>query len=299
MIERVIYEKDKGKILELAENIFSETHIQSIERLGGMTNHTYRVRLNCGEYIFRISGEGTEELIDRMAEKICTELACSLDIDAKLLYFNEKTGVKITEYIKDAETMSDRSLKKEENLTMVAKLLKLLHTCGQDTGVPFRVFDVAKEYEDFIRKNNVCLFEDYEEKKTIVLDMKEELDKKQIPLVPCHNDPLCENWIRDKKRMYLVDWEYAGMNDALWDVADVSLEAGLDEREKEILLEAYFEGNVSSDDRKRYDTNKVFIDYLWSLWGLTRVPFDSAMQEYAVQRWERMKENMKIACRGI
>lgn len=294
MAERIVYEIDREKIQKLACEIFESTSVQNITRLGGMTNHTYHVLLDCGEYIFRIAGEGTKELIDRTAEKTSTELACALDIDAKLLYFNENDGAKVTEYIKNAETMTDESLKITENLRMAAELLRTLHTCGKDTGVPFQVFDVAKGYEDFISKNKVCFFEDYKEKKNIVLNMKEELEKGKMPKVPCHNDPLCENWIRNEKRMYLIDWEYAGMNDALWDVADVAIEAGLNKKEEEILLNMYFNGQVYSEDRKRYQVEKVFIDFLWSLWGLTRVPFEKEMKKYAIQRWDRMKKNILV-----
>lgn len=292
MTKNTTYEKDRKMILKLAEDILGSKNLKRIERMGGMTNHSYRIILDCGDYVFRIAGEGTDELIDRKAEKISTELGCSLNIDTKLLYFNEKTGAKITEYIEDAETMSKERLKDPENLKMAACLLRTLHTCGKDTHVPFRVFEIAADYENFIRKNQVCLFEDYEEKKNQVLSIKKDLDKKQTLLVPCHNDPLCENWIKGKDRMYLIDWEYAGMNDPLWDVADVSIEAALNTDEEEILLNAYFEERISSESRIRYNANKVFIDFLWSLWGLTRVPFDEGMTEYAEKRWERMKRNM-------
>ncbi len=56
--------------------------------------------------------------------------------------------------------------------------------------------------------------------------IKDRMNKLAITKTPCHNDPLCENWLRDPKRIYLVDWEYAGMNDPLWDLADISIEAG-------------------------------------------------------------------------
>src|SRR3546814_6973911 len=41
-------------------------------------------------------------------------------------------------------------------------------------------------------------------------------------------DPLCENFLDDGRRMWIVDWEYSGMNDPLWDLGDVSVEAGFD-----------------------------------------------------------------------
>src|SRR3546814_3886901 len=54
------------------------------------------------------------------------------------------------------------------------------------------------------------------------------LDANPLPLAPCHCDPLCENFLDDGRRMWIVDWEYSGMNDPLWDLGDVSVEAGFD-----------------------------------------------------------------------
>ncbi len=70
-----------------------------IERLGGLTNHTYKTTLPGGkEVVVRIPGEGTEEMIVRGDEKVSTQLANDLGIDAALLYFGAD-GAKVSEYI--------------------------------------------------------------------------------------------------------------------------------------------------------------------------------------------------------
>lgn len=285
--------EDVLEIIRLSEKYFHTDEVLKIERMGGMTNHSYHVVIGDGEYAFRIAGEGTEELIDREQESRSTKLACDLDIDTKILVFDEKTGVKIGAYIKDAETMSQETLRQEPHLKMAAGILSRLHCCGVDTKVPFQVFEVAEDYEKFMRDNGVPFFDDYENMKSRIMALKEELGNTK--LVPCHNDPLCENWVKGADRLYLIDWEYAGMNDALWDVADVAIEADLNEEQEEFLLNEYFAAQglrMSADDRKRYQANKVFIDFLWSLWGKTRVPFEAEMEDYAQARYERMKKNL-------
>ncbi|MBR6236967.1 MAG: hypothetical protein IKR16_04425, partial [Firmicutes bacterium] len=106
-----IIKEDIAKIRKLLNDVVGTDSYKSLERLGGLTNHTYHAVLDDGrEYVVRIPGEGTEEMIIRSDEKISTQLACKLDVDARMLYFGDD-GSKVTEYIKDAVTMTPDSLK--------------------------------------------------------------------------------------------------------------------------------------------------------------------------------------------
>ena len=292
---RKIIEKDTVAIKELLNSILGISDYTEVVRLGGLTNHTYRVTVTGGaEYLFRIPGEGTEELINRGEEKISTELACKLEIDADLIYFGED-GTKISAYIKSAVTMSPETMGQESSIKEAARVFKKLHNCGVDTGVRFDVFDMAASYEKFITENNVELYNDYMEIKAAVTNIKCGLDKEhKSPTVPCHNDPLCENWIDSHGRLFLVDWEYSGMNDGMWDLADVSIEADYGRAEDELLLKEYLGRSATVLDKRRFSANKIYLDYLWTLWGKTRVPFDGEpMEEYALERYIRLKKNIK------
>ena len=68
------------------------------------------------------------------------------------------------------------------------------------------------------------------------------LDAHPAALAPCHCDPLCENFLDTGERMWIVDWEYSGMNDPLWDLGDLSVEGEFGPEEDEELLAAYFGG---------------------------------------------------------
>ena len=290
-----IVEKDIELIKGLLKKVLGTDEYVSLERLGGLTNHTYHVTLADGsEYVVRIPGEGTEELIVRSDERVSTELACRLGVDAQMLYFGDD-GSKVTEYIKNAVTMSAETLRDERRIPQMADIYRRIHSCGEDTGVPFEVFDMAAGYEKIIKDLNVPMFDDYEEQKAKVMAIKAEVDSLiRAPKVPCHNDPLCENWVEGNGRLYLIDWEYAGMNDGMWDVSDVSIEAGYDARLDELLLTAYLGRKPEAADLKHFLANKIYVDLLWTLWAKTRVPYaGQPMEDWAVERYARMKENIK------
>lgn len=295
-MKKEILEKDVLKVRELVEKVLGLHGEMKLERMGGLTNHTYKVLTEDGRrYAVRIPGDGTEELIDRRDEEISTRLACDLEIDAKMLYFG-RDGSKVTEYIPNAITMSPETMRQPEHVRQAAEIFRVLHQCGKNTGVPFEVFDMASGYEKIIRQNQVFLFDDYEEVKSRVMKIKNEIDRKcDTTRVPCHNDPLCENWVVGNGKMYLIDWEYAGMNDGMWDLADVSIEASYSEDEDRLLLQTYLDcSEVSSTCWKQFMANKIYVDYLWTLWAKTRVPYDrEAMEAWAAERYARLKENLK------
>jgi len=287
-------ETDLPQINKVLKKLTADTSCIKMERMGGMTNHSYHVLMDNGENLaVRLPGDGTEKLICRPDEKVSTELACSLDIDSDLLYFGED-GTKVSKYIEDAVTMSPESLRKKENILQAAGILKALHTCGADTKVPFEVFDMAANYEKIVMGNKVPLYMDYPNIKSKVMEIKDSIDRLTgVKKVPCHNDPLCENWVMGKDGLYLIDWEYAGMNDGMWDLADVSIEASYNEVQDRALLNAYFGRQETLDEKRRFLANKIYLDYLWTLWGLTRVFFDGeVMQSYADKRYVRLKTNL-------
>lgn len=291
---REIMNQDLEHISKLLKEVLNKDGYTAVERLGGLTNHTYHVTLDDGkEYVIRIPGEGTEEMIVRSDEMTSTKLACRLGIDADVLYFG-KDGAKVTEYIPNALTMNAELIAQEERIAQVAGIFRVLHSCGEDTGVPFEVFDMAAGYEKIIRDMKVPMFEDYSENKKKVMAIKQEMDASMdIPKVPCHNDPLCENWVVGNDRMYLIDWEYAGMNDGMWDVADVSIEAGFGAEQDELLLSKYLDRTPTTQDRKHFLASKIYVDYLWTLWAKARVPYDGQpMEDWAQERYARMKGNV-------
>ncbi|MBQ7222975.1 MAG: phosphotransferase family protein [Erysipelotrichaceae bacterium] len=290
-----IIREDLKRIAELLREVLNVNGYEKIERMGGLTNHTYHVTLTDGrEYTVRIPGEGTEDMINRADEKISTELACRLGIDARLLAFYPD-GCKVTEYIHNAVTMTPETMQNKERIAKAAAICRIIHDCGVDTGVPFEVFDMAATYEGIINKMAVPMFADYQENKKTVMEIKDYIDRTLAPVkVPCHNDPLCANWVEGDGKLYLIDWEYAGMNDGYWDLAAISIEAEYRHDHDEILLREYLGQEADKIQWQHFLAAKIYVDYLWTLWAKTRVPYDGQpMEDWACERYARMKGNIE------
>ena len=95
--------------------------------------------------------------------------------------------------------------------------------------------------------------------------------------------------------MWIVDWEYSGMNDPMWDLGDLSVEGQFDEVEDEEMVGAYFGGGPTPSERGRIVIYKAMCDLLWTLWGLIQLanknPADD-FRAYALNRFERCKKLM-------
>ena len=218
-------------------------------------------------------------------------------MDAKLYFFGDD-GEKVSQFVPNAVTMSAETMRGDKRIRQAAQLLKTLHGSGVDTGVPFEVFDMAAGYEKIIEENSVPMFGDYAQVKAAVMAVKAQVDSVcDIQNVPCHNDPLCENWVvsADDDRLYLIDWEYAGMNDGIWDLADVSIEGVFTPENDELLLTEYLGSKPDQNEYKHFLANKIYVDYLWTLWAKTRVPYDGQpMEDWAVERYARLKDNLRL-----
>jgi thiamine kinase-like enzyme len=121
------------------------------------------------------------------------------------------------------------------------------------------------------------------------------LDRHPAALAPCHCDPLSENFLDDGRRMWVVDWEYSGMNDPLWDLGDMSVEAGFDEAQDREMMEAYCEGPAPGALQGRMVIYKAMCDLLWTLWGLIQFTNKNPVDDfwaYALRRFERCKTLM-------
>lgn len=290
----IISQKDNIKsIIEECLNL-NEYNISEITRIGGMTNKNYKLRLNGELIILRLPGVGTEKLIDRSSENRNSQLVSEKNIDAKILYINEETGVKISKYIEGAETLTGRSAKKEENIKLVSRLLYKLHTSQIDMTNRFDVFKEIKKYENIIDENGYEYYLGYKNIRKKVFNIKELMIKHNMQIVPSHNDTLPDNFVKDRNgKMYLIDWEYSGLNDNMWDIAAHCLESNFSKSDEELFL-SYYNDKIEKDDNIRLLMNKVLQDILWSLWTIIKENQGEDYGTYGIDRYKRGVENLNI-----
>ncbi|WHY77459.1 NTP transferase domain-containing protein [Neobacillus sp. WH10] len=268
--------------------------VTSIEALGGLTNRNFKVTIGGQEYAARIPGKGTEQYINRYDEKINSEITSRLGINPEVIYFSGKTGLKIVKFIPDAETLNPRTGTREDNLIQVAGIFNRLHSSGETFNARFDVFEKITEYETILAELNGEVFEGHDQVKQQVLELEEYYKSLNVPLVPCHNDPLAENFVKSgEEKMFLVDWEFSGMNDPLWDVAAYIIEAELSPAEEKLFLLQYFNGSVTAENQQQLLLNKIFLDFLWTIWALMKEAGGEDFGSYAFNRFTRAQKNLQ------
>jgi thiamine kinase-like enzyme len=267
----------------------------SAERLGGLTNRNYKVTAPLGTFVLRVPGEGTSEYISRENESVAARIASEIGVNAPLLYFDGRDGVQLTRFIEGGATMNVERFKDLGSVKRAAQSLRRVHDCGRPFKNRFELFQMIDEYLDFLGKKDAPLPDGYHDVKREAEAVRKALNARPLPIVPCHCDPLAENFLDTGKQVYVIDWEYAGNNDPMWDLGDVSVEAAFGPEQDEALLQAYFGGAPSANDRGRMVLYKAMCDLLWTLWGIiqhvNKNPADD-FWAYAVNRFERCKKLM-------
>lgn len=274
----------------------NDEDITEVEPAGGMTNKNYKICVKGSRYILRVAGTGTEQMINRNTEMFNSAIASEKGYNVEVPYFSLETAVKISKFIENAETLTHRSIKKEENLKQVTDILRDLHESTDfHMDNEFNVFRELEKYENILKQDRGSFFEDYDEVRKKVMVLEEELKVCKRVFVPSHNDLVSENLVKDTEgRIYLIDWEYSGVNDDMWDLAALSLENEFSEDDIELMFRLYFkEKEADKDSRRRLLIHQICQDILWAVWTLIKEAEGDDFGTYGIDRYNRAKEYLK------
>jgi thiamine kinase-like enzyme len=262
---------------------------ERISRLAGLTNLNYLVD---GRFVLRLPGEGTSEYIDRNAEAVAARIASEVGVNAELCFFDDETGVMMTRFVDGAATMNAELFADLGAVARAGHVFRKLHTCGRSFATDFTLFPMIDEYKALLASKGARLPDGYDDVQAQTAAVREALEASPVPLVPSHCDPLCENFLDTGERMYLIDYEYAGNNDPMWDLGDLSVEGGFSAAQDAALLHAYFGGEPPADQAGRMVAYKALCDLLWTLWGVIQHANDNPAEDfwaYACGRFERCR----------
>ncbi|TPL78578.1 phosphotransferase family protein [Mesorhizobium sp. B2-3-13] len=264
-----------------------------LERLGGLTNLVFKA----GDYCLRVPGKGTEEYINRANEAVAAREAAKAGVSPEVLHADAATGLMVTRYIADAETMSPEKFRERQGSpARAAEAFHKLHASGAVFPFRFELFSMIDDYLKVLSTRDVALPAGYHDVVRAAGSVRSALAVHALPLVACHCDPLCENFLDTGERMWIVDWEYSGMNDPLWDLGDLSVEGKFDAAQDEELMRAYFGGEAKPAERGRVVIYKAMCDLLWTLWGLIQLANNNPADDfraYADGRFARCKTLME------
>jgi thiamine kinase-like enzyme len=283
--------------LRSAPHFSKVTSADRITRLGGLTNMVHRVDLSDQSVIVRIPGENTEEYIDRAVEKHNAEAAARAGVSAEVLFGDAATGVMISRTIEGIETMTpDLFRSRTGSPGRAGVALAKLHSSGETFQFRFELFSMIEDYLKVLSTKDVTLPEGYHDVVASAMPVQKVLAAADLPLAPCHCDPLCENFLDDGAKMWIVDWEYSGMNDPLWDLGDLSVEAGMDLSQDAEMMAAYFGRPATAAETGRMVIYKAMCDLLWTLWGLIQHADNNPAEDfwaYATGRFNRCRALMQ------
>lgn len=276
----------KAKITSL---LSADEEIQIVEQLGGMTNQNYLVKTTSNQYIVKFFGKGTDKLIDRQNEKYNLELLKDLKLDVENYLFDIEAGIKVNQYIENAETLNFNTIKTK--FEKIAPILQTIHASGKELKGEFAPFEEIKKYESLIQGE--ISYPNYEAVRKAVFSLKEELEQIGIDKKSCHIDLVPENFIEGPDgHLYLIDWEYSSMNDPMWDLAALFLESEFTPEEEAAFL-AYYEGDKTPVSREKIRIYKILQDIIWGLWTIYKEENGADFGDYGITRYNRAVKELQ------
>ncbi len=269
-----------------------DASLASATRLAGLTNINYRMSTTDGDVVVRIPGRGTSDYIDRHAEEIAALVTAQAGVNVPVKFFDVSDGLMVTQFIDNSLTMSPAAFTEHGAIRRAADVMRRLHHIPKPFATDFKVAPVIADFKAILASKRAPLPEDWREVEAQADFALGLLAERPVALVPSHCDPLCENFLDTGDTMYLIDYEYSGNFDPMWDLGDFSVEAGFTTEQDDVLVHAYFDGTPPPADVARMVIYKALCDVLWSLWGIVQHINDNPVEDfwtYAVGRFERCR----------
>jgi thiamine kinase-like enzyme len=256
---------------------------------GGITNTNFIVRDRGESFVVRIGDDIPIHGVMRFNEIAAARAAHAAGISPEIVY--QADGVFVMRFIK-GKTLIETEVREQQNLERVLPLVQTCHTeipkHFQGPALVFWPFHVCRNYILTARQGNSRMMDALPR----FLDINAELEKTvgEIKLVFGHNDLLAANFIDDGKRLWLLDWDYAGYNAALFDLANLSSNNELSPKQEDWVLETYYQQPVTDALRRRLAAMKcasLLRETLWSIVSEIHSTLDFDYMDYTQKNLTR------------
>jgi thiamine kinase-like enzyme len=246
---------------------FWSSHVEPEPLGGGITNTNFIVDDQGERFVVRIGDDIPIHGVMRFNEIAAARAAHAAGISPEIVYSAD--GVIIMRFI-EGQTFTEQEVREQQNLERIMPLIQACHNeipkHFQGPALVFWPFHVCRSYIHTAREGNSRIIDLLPR----FLDINEELEKTvgEIKLVFGHNDLLAANFIDDGKRLWLLDWDYAGYNAALFDLANLSSNNELSPEQEDWILENYYQRPVTDRLRHRFAAMKcvsLLRETLWSI----------------------------------
>ncbi len=278
--------------------------IMQIKYLGGCSNHALCVTTESPDtaikkWLVRLPGSQSELLIHRQAEKINTSIVAALGIAPAFekQFLDEgnvlqQQGYKVENYLENAETLTHESFPRLRKKSL--QVLKQVHQCGHVFHSHYHILERIKmmcyALQNVGGHEITHLTYDYGKQHVNLKQILAHINEHEkvlasfgkINLAPCHNDLGPFNFMKveegEDQHIYIIDWEYSGMNDPMCELAYIANESGVHTREsiKALLFDYYDKDEKISEDILQCNINRILfylplIDLKVAVWSLIQV----------------------------
>lgn len=261
----------------------------SVEQLtGGLTNVNLKVTCEGRTVVVRVAQEGSALLaIDRDHEHANSIAAAKAGVGASVVDYLPEAGLLIVDYI-DGRTFTDEDLRSGGQLPRVAATCRQLHA-GPRFVNDFDMFSIQLGYLRVVLDNGFRLPRRYLDFAPQVARIKAAFSVRPEPTVPCNNDLLAGNLIDDGERLWLIDYEYSGNNEATFELGNLWSEPALSLDQLDELITAY-DGELRRHRVARARLWALMAKYGWTLWAAIQdsvSTFDFDFWDWGMEKYER------------
>ncbi|MBT3429306.1 MAG: phosphotransferase [Proteobacteria bacterium] len=259
---------------------------------GGITNRNFVATDQGRKYFVRMGNDIPLHGVMRFNELQASRAAAKVGLSPAVVH--QVPGILILDFI-EGKTLAEEDIRQDSYLQQI---VPMLHTCHRELtknvrgpALIFWVFHVIRDY--------LATLEDDDSRMRDVLpalkDKAAALERAvgSIDLVYGHNDLLAANFIDDGKRLWLIDWDYAGYNSPLFDLANLASNNGLSPEQELWLLDNYFNAAAPDATRHAFDAMKcasLLRETLWSMVSEIHSTIDFDFVEYTRENLERFDQ---------
>ena len=292
-----VLEQEFGERFNKIALLKARTSIKELS--GGLTNRNFLIETPADKYVARVSSNSSDFLsIDRGSEFINTTIAGKGGVGAEVLDYIPGEGLLLISYI-SGKTFGAEDV--AANLPRIAKSLRNLHAL-EPFDHEFNMFNTQSNYFKIVKEQGFRVPDGYVDFEPMVAQIKKAFEVLFEGLVPCNNDLLPGNFIDDGTKIWLIDYEYSGNNDACFEIGNVWAEAFQPIEALEELVTAYY-GAHRPDKVARAWLWALMAKYGWTLWAsiqdsVSEIEFDFwewGMSKYDLARSEFTSEYFKKA----
>ena len=258
---------------------------------GGLSNHNFRVEDRGRRYVVRVGDDMPVHGVVRANELAASRAAHLAGLSPAVVH--AEPGILVLDFI-DGRTLTAEDVRNPANLE---RLVDAARRCHHDipkylrgSAAMFWVFHVIRDYGHTLREGRSRHLPMLPE--LLARAERFEVVTGPIEIVFGHNDMLAGNFIDDGKRLWVVDWEYAGFNTPLFDIGGLVSNSELSREQADAMLGLYFGKPV--DDQLRLRSQAMIAasllrETMWSMVAEIHSTLDADYVAYTAENLRRFE----------